>query len=174
MLSFIYYLFNIFMINKSNNFQPFYDDVSMCDLQRAYIKDISLEMPNAPEIFLKTEIPKINININVGGRLLIENIFESTITATVTASIKNEIVYLIEMTQAGIFKLRNNLNQEMNFLSSITCPNILYPYLRSNIADLIIRISMPPLYLSEINFKNMHEKKLSESMTQSGNFENGE
>jgi len=132
------------------------------NLQRVYLKDLSLEMPNAPKIFLEQEGPKVEVNINVGGQQLAETIFESSVTATVTTRVGDKVLYLVEATQAGIFELANIPAEQMDPLLGIVCPTMLYPYLRANVADAITRTSLPSLHLAEVNFQALYEQRIAE------------
>ncbi len=105
------------------------------NIQRIYLKDLSLEQPNSPSIFLEQEGPGIEVAIDIGDEKLSENIFESTITITITAKIKDKVAFLIECKQAGIFEASNIPEGQLEPLLGIACPNILYPYLRANIAE---------------------------------------
>ncbi len=131
-------------------------------LQRAYVKDLSLEMPNAPEIFLEQDGPTVEVSIQVGGQQLAETVFESVVTATVTTRIGDKVLYLIELSQAGIFEASNIPAEQLDPLLGIVCPTMLYPYLRANVADAITRTSMPPLHLSEMNFQALYEQRLAQ------------
>lgn len=131
-------------------------------LQRTYLKDVSLEMPNAPQIFLEQESPAVEVSINVGGQRLADTIFESTVTATVTTRVEDKVLYLIEATQAGIFEAANIPADQLDPLLGIVCPTMLYPYLRANVADLINRTSLPPLHLTEVNFQGLYEQRLQQ------------
>jgi len=131
-------------------------------LQRAYLKDLSLELPNAPQIFLEQDAPKVEISIAVGGQRLTETVFESTVTATVTTRIGEKVLYLVEATQAGVFEASNIPAEQLDPLLGIVCPTILYPYLRANMADAITRSSLPPLHLAEVNFQHMYEQRLAQ------------
>jgi len=142
--------------NQSNNSEPSFG------LQRTYIKDVSLEMPNAPQIFLEQEGPTVEVSINVGGQRLADTIFESTVTATVTTRIEDKVLYLVEATQAGIFEAANIPADQLDPLLGIVCPTMLYPYLRANVADLINRTSLPPLHLTEVNFQGLYEQRLQQ------------
>ncbi len=134
-------------------------------LQRTYLKDISLEMPNSPQIFLKKNSdPKVDINIKLDNQELSKNLFESRIRITVTASMEQEVLYLVEVTQAGIFDVQKVQEQHIQELLHTTCPTILYPYLRSNIADLIVRTSFPPFHLADINFQYLYKNKIRENL----------
>ncbi len=131
-------------------------------LQRTYVKDLSLEMPNAPEIFLEQEGPTVEVSIPVGGQRLAETVFESTVTATVTTRIGDKVLYLVEPSQAGIFEAANIPAEQLDPLLGIVCPTMLYPYLRASVADAITRTSLPPLHLSEMNFQALYEQRLAQ------------
>lgn len=132
------------------------------NMQRVYLKDLSVEMPNAPHIFLEQEAPQVEVGINVGGQRLAETVFESTVTATVTTRINDKVMYLVEATQAGIFELANIPPEQMDPLLGIVCPTMLYPYLRASVADAITRTSLPALHLAEVNFQALYEQRLAE------------
>ncbi|HJU71082.1 MAG TPA: protein-export chaperone SecB [Paucimonas sp.] len=129
-------------------------------IQRVYLKDMSLEQPNSPAIFLEQEAPAIEVSVDVGAEMLAEGIFESTVTITVTAKIKDKIAFLVEGKQAGIFEARNIPDEQLDPLLGIGCPNILYPYLRANIADAVTRAGFPPVHLAEINFEVFYQQRL--------------
>jgi len=131
-------------------------------LQRTYVKDLSLELPNAPQIFLEQEAPTVEVSITVGGQRLAETVFESTVTATITTRIGDKVLYLVEATQAGVFEAANIPVDQLDPLLGIVCPTMLYPYLRANMADAITRSSLPPLHLAEVNFQHMYEQRLAQ------------
>ncbi len=131
-------------------------------LQRTYVKDLSLEMPNAPQIFLEQEGPTVEVSINVGGQRLAETVYEATVTATVTTRIQDKVLYLVEATQAGIFEAANIPAEQLDPLIGIVCPTMLYPYLRANVADAINRTSLPALHLAEVNFQGLYEQRLAQ------------
>ena len=137
------------------------------NMQRVYLKDLSLEVPNAPNIFLEQEGPKVEVAINVGGQALADTVFESTITITVTTRINDKVLYLVEATQAGIFEIANIPAEQLDPLMGIVCPTMLYPYLRANVADAITRTSLPALHLAEVNFQALFEQRLAEAAQQS-------
>jgi preprotein translocase subunit SecB len=137
-------------------------------LQRTYIKDLSVEMPNAPEIFLEQEGPTVEVSINVGGQRLAETIFEATVTATVTTRIQDKVLYLVEATQAGIFEAANIPAEQLDPLIGIVCPTMLYPYLRANVADAINRTSLPALHLAEVNFQALYEQRIAQLAEEQG------
>jgi preprotein translocase subunit SecB len=129
-------------------------------IQRVYLKDLSLEQPNSPAIFLDQNAPAIEVAVDVGVESLAEGIFESTVTITVTAKISDKVAFLVEGKQAGIFEARNIPDEQLDPLLGIGCPNIIYPYLRANIADVITRAGFPPVHLAEINFEVFYQQRL--------------
>ena len=131
-------------------------------LQRAYVKDLSLEMPNAPQILLHQETPKVEVSIAINAQRLAETIYESAVTATVTTRVNDQILYLIEATQAGIFEAANIPDDQLDPLIGIVCPTMLYPYLRATIADIINRTSLPALHLTDVNFQSLYEQRIAE------------
>jgi len=147
---------------QDNNQEPSFN------LQRTYVKDLSLEMPNAPQIFLEQEQPDVEVTINVGGQRLAETIYESTVTVTVTTRIQDKTLYLVEATQAGIFEAANIPPEQLDPLLGIVCPTMLYPYLRANVADAITRTTLPALHLAEVNFQALYEQRLQELAQQQG------
>ncbi len=135
-------------------------------IQRIYLKDMSLEQPNSPAIFLEQEAPNIEVGVEVSAGQLAEGIFESTVTITVTAKVKDKVAFLVEGKQAGIFEARNIPADQLDPLIGIGCPNIIYPYLRSNIADIITRAGFPPVHLTEINFEAFYQQRLQQAAEQ--------
>ncbi len=135
------------------------------NIQRLYMKDLSLEQPNSPAIFLEQEAPGIEIQLDVGSETLADGIYEATITITVTAKIRDKVAFLVECKQAGIFEARNIPEGQLEPLLGIACPNIIYPYLRANIADAITRGGFPPIHLTEINFEVFYHQR-REAMAQ--------
>ncbi|MGG4604939.1 protein-export chaperone SecB [Paenalcaligenes sp. Me131] len=135
-------------------------------LQRTYVKDLSLEMPNAPQIFLEQEAPNVEVELKVGAQRLAESIFETSVTATVTTRIQGKVLYLIEATQSGIFEAANIPAEQLDPLLGIVCPTMLYPYLRATVADAITRTTLPALHLTEVNFQQMYEQRVAEAQQQ--------
>jgi preprotein translocase subunit SecB len=136
------------------NLQPVFQ------IQRVYLKDMSLEQPNSPAIFLEQEGPAIEVSLDVGAEQLADGIYETTVTITVTAKIKDKVAFLVEGKQAGIFEARNIPVDQLDPMLGIGCPTIIYPYLRSNIADVITRSGFPPIHLAEINFESFYSQRL--------------
>jgi preprotein translocase subunit SecB len=128
-------------------------------IQRVYLKELSLEQPNSPAILTSTEQPSVDIQLGVGMEQVADGIVEVTVTATVTTKIEDKTVFLVEAKQAGIFEVRNLPEDQMGPVIGIACPQIIYPYLRGNVADVIQRAGFPPVHLAEINFQAMYEQQ---------------
>ena len=136
-------------------------------IQRVYLKEASLEHPNSPAILLEQEQPTVDIQLGVNASPVADGIYEVSVTATVQTKIKDKTVFLVEATQAGIFEVRNLPPEQMNQIMGIACPQIVYPYLRGNVADLIQRGGFPPVHLSEINFQAMYEQQQQQQQVES-------
>jgi preprotein translocase subunit SecB len=126
-------------------------------IQRLYLKDLSLEQPNSPQIFLEQAQPQVDINLALNVDPVGEGMFEVCVTATVTTTVKDKTLFLIEAKQAGIFEIRNIPADQLEPILAIACPQIVYPYLRAVISDICTRAGFPPVLLSEVNFQAMFE-----------------
>ncbi len=128
-------------------------------IQRVYLKEASLEQPNSPAILLEQEQPGVEIQIGVEAAPVVEGVFEVCVTATVQTKVGDRTVFLVECKQAGIFEIRNLPDDQMGPIMGIACPQIVYPYLRGNVADMVTRAGFPPVHLAEINFQAMYEQQ---------------
>ena len=137
-------------------------------IQRVYLKDVSLEQPNSPAILMEQEQPSVDIQLAVGLEQLVEGVFEVTVTATVHTKIQDKTVFLVEAKQAGIFEVRNMPEDQMGQVVGIACPQIIYPYLRGNVADVVQRAGFPPVHLAEINFQMLYQQQLEAQAQQAG------
>ena len=135
-------------------------------IQRVYLKDISLEQPNSPGILLDPEQPSVDIQLGVETSPVNDGIFEVTVTATVHTKINEKTVFLVEAKQAGIFEVRNIEADQLGSILGIACPQIVYPYLRGNVADVIQRGGFPPVHLAEINFQAMFLQQQADAAAQ--------
>jgi preprotein translocase subunit SecB len=118
-------------------------------IQRVYLKDMSLEQPNSPAILLNQEQPSVDIQLGVDAAPVGDGMFEVTVTATVHTKIADKTVFM-----AG---------DQLSAIMGIACPQIVYPYLRSNVADVIQRGGFPPVHMAEINFQAMYEQQQVEA-----------
>ena len=128
-------------------------------IQRVYLKEASLEQPNSPAILLEQQQPNVDIQLGVAAEPAAEGVYEVSVTATVHTKIGEKTVFLVEVKQAGIFEARNIPEDQMGAILGIACPQIVYPYLRANVADIINRAGFPPVHLAEINFQAMYEQQ---------------
>ena len=128
-------------------------------IQRVYLKEASLEQPNSPGILLEQEQPTVDIQLGVDASQAAEGVYEVCVTATVTTKLKDKTVFLVEVKQAGIFEIRNLPADQLNPVMGIACPQIVYPYLRANVSDIVTRAGFPPVHLAEINFQAMYEQQ---------------
>jgi len=142
---------------------PDADNAPVFQIQRIYLKDLSLEQPNSPQILAEQIQPQVDINLSVSAEPVAEGIFEVCVTATVHTKIDDRTVFLVEVKQGGIFEIRNLPQDQMGPIMGIACPQIVYPYLRGNVADVITRAGFPPVHMSEINFQAMYEQQQAQA-----------
>lgn len=128
-------------------------------IQRMYLKDLSLEQPNAPHILLDQTQPQVDINLALAAEPVAEGMFEVCVTATVTTKVADKTLFLIEAKQAGIFEIRNVPADQTEGILGIVCPQMIYPYLRAIVSDVCTRAGFPPVILSEVNFQAMFEAR---------------
>src|SRR6476660_5788619 len=127
------------------------------NIQRIYLKDLSLEQPNSPKILLEQGQPQVEINLGVGAEPISDGIYEVSVTATVTTKVNDRVLFLVEAKQAGIFEIRNIPEEQLQQIIGIACPGIVYPYLRAIVSDVCTRAGFPPVLLTEVNFQAMFE-----------------
>ena len=137
-------------------------------IEKIYVKDLSLEIPNAPQVFMEQAQPQLEVQIGTSVNNFAESLYEVAVTATVTAKAGERTVFLAEAAQAGIFSLRNVPPQELEPLLGIGCPTIVFPYLRETISDLVIRGGFPPVLLSPVSFEAIYMQRLQQQGQQGG------
>jgi preprotein translocase subunit SecB len=123
------------------------------NIEKIYVKDLSVEVPNAPAVFLEREQPQIDVQLNTQSNSIGEEVFEVSITSTITAKIQDKTAFLVELTQAGIFRIQGVPSDQLPMVLGIGCPNIVFPYLRESISDVVIRAGFPPMLLNPVNFE---------------------
>jgi preprotein translocase subunit SecB len=151
---------------------PQQDAAPIFNIQRMYLKDVSLEQPNSPGILLEQQQPNVDISLGISAENIAEGIFEVCVTATVTAKFTDKTLFLIEAKQAGIFEIRNLPPEQVQPILGIACPGMVYPYLRAIVSDLCTRAGFPPVILSEVNFQAMFEAQ-QQALVQQGAEGNG-
>jgi len=133
------------------------DQTPVFQLQRMYLKDLSLEQPNSPQILLEQQQPQVDIQLGMGAEAISEGMFEVAVTATVTTKIGERTLFLIEAKQAAIFEIRHLPDDQMQGVLGVVCPQMVYPYLRAIVSDVCTRAGFPPILLAEVNFQAMFE-----------------
>ena len=137
-------------------------------IQRVYLKDLSLEQPNSPQILLEQQQPQVDINLALSAEGVSDGVYEVCVTATVTTKVADKTLFLVEAKQAGIFEIRNLQGEQLQGVVSVVCPQILYPYLRAIVSDVCTRAGFPPILLTEVNFQAMYEAQQQQA-AQGGN-----
>ena len=138
-------------------------------IEKIYVKDLSLEIPNAPQVFTEQVQPQLEVQINTASGKFSDPYYEVTVTATVTARIGGDkTLFLAEAAQAGIFQLRNVPQEELGPLLGIGCPTILFPYLRETISDLVTRGGFPPVLLAPISFEALYLQRMQQEQSGQG------
>ena len=137
-------------------------------IQRMYLKDLSLEQPNSPGILLEQGQPEVEINLALGADVLGDAMYECSVTATITTKVNGKVLFLVEAKQAGIFEIRNIPDEQVQQIVGIACPGIVYPYLRAIVSDVCTRAGFPPVLLSEVNFQAMYEAQRAQAATADG------
>lgn len=127
-------------------------------IEKIYLKDLSLEAPHVPQIFLENGEPQIEVRVATASEKLEDEFFNVTVTVTVTAKVADErVLFLNEVTQGGIFRIANISQQDVEILLAVAAPNILFPYAREVVSNTITRSGFPPVMLSPINFEAMYQ-----------------
>ena len=144
------------MADQAANNEPVFN------IQRIYLKDASMEQPNSPQIFLEQDSPAVDINLGIEQTQLADGLFEVALTGTVTAKIQDKTLFLVECKQAGIFEVSGFPAEQVGPILGVNCPQILFPYLRAQISDMVVRGGFPPVVLNEINFPAIYAAQLEQ------------
>ena len=131
-------------------------------IEKLYVKDLSLEVPNAPAIYAESESPEVGLQLQTGVQRLTEDAFEVTLTVTVTSKIGEKTVFLVEAAQAGIFRIRNVPQENIEPLLAIACPNILFPYAREVCSESAVRAGFQPVLLQPVNFEALYAQRMQQ------------
>jgi preprotein translocase subunit SecB len=136
-------------------------------IEKIYLKDLSLELPNAPQVFFEREAPQVEVNIhNEASGMAQEGLFEVVLTVTVTAKIQERTVFLVEAAQAGIFQIRNVPQADLEAVLGTLCPNTLLPYAREAVASVVQRAGFPPVTLQHMNFDLVYQQRMQQMREQ--------
>lgn len=128
-------------------------------IEKIYVKDLSLEIPSAPQVFVQPEQPQLEVQINSEAAQFAEGLFEVVVRITVTARAGEKTVFLAEAAQAGIFSVKGVPPEDLDPLLGIACPTIIYPYARETISDLVTRGGFPPVLLAPVSFEAIYAQR---------------
>jgi preprotein translocase subunit SecB len=154
---------------QPQNQQPQQQQPATFQIEKVYVKDVSLEIPHAPKVFMEQAQPQLEVRIDTGAENFAEGYFEVTVSATVTARLGERTLFLVEVAQAGIFAVRNVASEELDPLLGIACPTVIFPYLRETISDLVVRAGFPPVLLAPLSFEALYMQRLQQQQAQEGN-----
>lgn len=138
------------------------DQQPVFSIEKLYVKDLSLEVPNAPQIFLEREAPEMEIQLQSAAVGLGDDLFETTLTVTVTAKQGDKAFFLVEVAQAGIFQIKNVPQSDVEAILGVACPNILFPYAREVVSDAVNRAGFPPVILAPVNFESLYQQRVQQ------------
>jgi len=128
-------------------------------IEKLYVKDLSLEVPNAPQCFLERESPEVDVQLQTTGNAIGDGIFDVSLTVTVSAKHGEKTYFLVEVAQAGLFQIRNVPESEFEPIIAVACPNILFPFAREAVADAISRAGFAPVLLAPVNFEHAYRQR---------------
>jgi len=149
-----------------NNQQPNNAESEKFVIQNVYIKDVSFETPNSPQIFMEKWKPKLELEISNDIKQLNDELFEIVLNITSTVKIEEKTAFLVEIHQAGLFAIKGFPNDRMSYMLNAYCPNVLFPFARENVANLVIKGGFQPLWLSPINFDALYAQQLEKQKNQ--------
>ena len=135
-------------------------------IEKIYVKDLSLEIPHAPQAFLERETPEIEVQLHSEGSSIEQGMYQVVLTVTVTAKVGEKTLFLVEAGQAGIFQVQNVPEQDLEPILSVACPNILFPYARETISSLVNRAGFPPMLLAPVNFEAIYQQRMIDRQQQ--------
>ena len=142
-------------------------------IEKIYLKDLSVEVPNAPEVFLEREVPTVDVNVSSNARSVQDGLFEVVVTVTITAKIKDKTMFLVEAAQAGVFQIRNVPQQDIEPLLGIACPNTLFPYVRETISAVTSRAGFTPVVLAPMAFEGIYQQQVQQMQAQQAQQQSG-
>jgi preprotein translocase subunit SecB len=137
-------------------------------IEKIYVKDLSLEVPGGPQTFMQQESPQLEVQITQNSQRVGDALFEVTLVVTVTAKSGDKTLFLVEASQAGVFQIRNLTEADLPPVLAIVCPNVLFPYARETVSDLITRAGFPPVLLAPVNFEAIYQQRAAASATPAG------
>jgi preprotein translocase subunit SecB len=137
-------------------------------IEKIYVKDLSLEVPGAPQVFMQAEEPQLEIQLEQRSQRVGDALFEVTLVATVAAKHGEKTLFLVEVSQAGVFQIRNVADADLALILGTVCPNVLFPYARETVSDIVNRAGFPPVLLAPVNFDAIYQQRVAQNTAQSG------
>lgn len=131
-------------------------------IQKIYIKDASFETPHSPHVFTHKWDPQVEFNLSSNAQSIQETLYEVAVTVTVTVKLVDKTAYLVEVCQAGIFSIKGFNDREMGPLLGSYCPNLLFPYAREAVSDLVTKGGFPPMLLAPVNFDALYAQHMQQ------------
>ena len=141
------------------------DQQPVFSIEKIYVKDLSLEVPNAPQVFMSNDAPQLDVQLSQSVQSVDGALFEVTLKVTVTAKAGEKTVFLVEAAQAGIFQIRNVPQAEIDPILGMVCPNVLFPYARETVSDTVNRAGFPPVLLAPVNFEAIYQQRMAEQQS---------
>ncbi|OFZ88058.1 MAG: protein-export chaperone SecB [Betaproteobacteria bacterium RBG_16_64_18] len=138
------------------------DQQPVFSIEKIYVKDLSLEVPNAPQVYVSNDALQLEVQLSQGVQAMDGALFEVTLSVTVTAKAGDKTVFLVEVAQAGIFQIRNVPQPELDPILGMVCPNVLFPYARETVSDTVNRAGFPPVLLAPVNFEALYQQRMAE------------
>ena len=138
------------------------DQQPVFSIEKIYVRDLSLEVPNAPQVFMSNDAPQLEVQLSQAVQSMDGALFEVTLKITVTAKAGDKTVFLVEVAQAGIFQIRNVPQPELDPILGMVCPNVLFPYARETVSDTVNRAGFPPVLLAPVNFEALYQQRMAE------------
>ena len=141
------------------------DQQPVFSIEKIYVRDLSLEVPNAPQVFMSNDAPQLDVQLSQSVQSVDGALFEVTLKVTVTAKAGDKTVFLVEVAQAGIFQIRNVPQAELDPILGMVCPNVLFPYARETVSDTVNRAGFPPVLLAPVNFEALYQQRMAEQQS---------
>lgn len=141
------------------------DQQPVFSIEKIYVRDLSLEVPNAAQAFMSNAAPQLEVQLSQGVQAVDGALFEVTLNVTVTAKAGDKTVFLVEVAQAGIFQIRNVPQSELDPILGMVCPNVLFPYARETVSDTVNRAGFPPVLLAPVNFEALYQQRKAEQQS---------
>ncbi|MBU1664500.1 MAG: protein-export chaperone SecB [Gammaproteobacteria bacterium] len=148
--------------------QPQQQAIPVFNIEKIYVKDLSVEVPGAPAIFLEREQPQMDLQINSQSAPIEDGVYQTILTITVSAKIKDKVAFVVELQQGGIFRIQNLPPEALEPALAIGCPNIIFPYARETISDAVLKAGFPPLMLQPVNFEMLYMQQQQQQAQAAG------